>query len=77
MSQSDACPCGGTKVFDTSIIYTVHPPKFRWNCPKCGAVGYCDTTELPKPNILEELLTLLEKDPALRARLRLLLARDE
>ena len=32
--------CGEKVYIDDSIVYTSLPPKYRYNCSKCGNVGY-------------------------------------
>lgn len=39
--------CGYEKAeVNTSMILTVYPPKYSYECPKCGKVGYILTTEV-------------------------------
>lgn len=34
------CPnCGEIVQVDTSMILTSYPPKYKWECPKCGRTG--------------------------------------
>lgn len=32
--------CGSEAVVDDSIVYTSLPPKYRYECPNCGHIGY-------------------------------------
>lgn len=46
------CNCEKAKV-DTTMVLTSLPPKYKYNCPECGHVGYILTSEISTGKIAD------------------------
>lgn len=41
------CPnCGEIVQVDTSMILTINPPQYKWECPKCGRTGTTSSKDI-------------------------------